>query len=314
MAGSLPVALSQQMDANGQPLAGCLLYIYQAGTVSTPQDAFQDAGLTILHPWPLEADQNGRIPMFYLADGSVKVRLTDADGVVQFDYPEMLVIGPSGGSTPGPGVDATTVFQTGDVKWRPSNETLSGFVRLNGLTIGSATSGASERANADTQSLFLYLWGQYSDTLCPVSGGRGASAAADWASNKRIGLLDMRLRGPFGLDDMGAAAAGRSTGATFTVGNATTQASVGGEAAHTLSVSEMPSHDHGGATGNPTTHPNLGLTGTSQVQSVANPGHLDVQPPFITLPDHVHTITAQGGGGAHNSMPPFMLGTWFMRL
>src|SRR5262249_4266361 len=104
--------------------------------------------------------------------------------------------------------------------------------------------GAGERANADCQPLFEHLWNTYSDTICPVLGGRGASANADWVANKQIALLDLRGRAPFGLDDMGGAAASRLGGATFTAGNATTQASVGGEASHSLSSAEMPSHTH----------------------------------------------------------------------
>ena len=50
------------MDVNGTPLAGCLLYIFQVGTVATPQSSYQDFGLTLTNPNPLKADQAGRIP------------------------------------------------------------------------------------------------------------------------------------------------------------------------------------------------------------------------------------------------------------
>src|SRR5215471_814201 len=104
--GTLNIALQQQFSftgcstaANvcGTPLIGGLLYFYQIGTVATRQDSFQDTGLSIANPWPLQLDANGRVPMFYLASGSIHARLTDAGGVVQFDYPSLLVIGPSGG-------------------------------------------------------------------------------------------------------------------------------------------------------------------------------------------------------------------------
>src|SRR5499427_5139220 len=84
--GTLPLALTQQFsftncqaftNACGTPLIGGLLYFYQVGTVATQQDSFQDTGLTLKNPWPLVLDANGRIPNFYLANGSIHVRLTD---------------------------------------------------------------------------------------------------------------------------------------------------------------------------------------------------------------------------------------------
>src|SRR5258708_26595263 len=100
-AGTLPIALQQQMaytncqaftNACGTPLIGALLYFYQVGTVATVQNSIQDTGLTLTNPWPLQLDTNGRVPNFYLADASVHVRLTAANGVVHFAIPSMLVV------------------------------------------------------------------------------------------------------------------------------------------------------------------------------------------------------------------------------
>lgn len=61
-------------------------------------------------------------------------------------------------------------------------------------TIGSATSGATARANADTSALFTLLWGALANTDLPIQDStgapstRGASAAADFAANKRLPL------------------------------------------------------------------------------------------------------------------------------
>lgn len=68
----------------------------------------------------------------------------------------------------------------------------AGWVRLNGGTIGSATSGASERANADTHDLFVLLWNEFDNTICSVVGGRGTSAENDWVANKKLTLPDDR--------------------------------------------------------------------------------------------------------------------------
>ena len=64
----------------------------------------------------------------------------------------------------------------------------AGWIMANDGSIGSATSGASTRANADTEALYTQLWNNISDTYAPVSTGRGANAAADFAANKTLTL------------------------------------------------------------------------------------------------------------------------------
>lgn len=83
---------------------------------------------------------------------------------------------------------AISGFVTGDMKltWRPSPTT--GWVFMNDGTIGSATSGATTRANADTETLYTLFWNNYDDELIPVTGGRGANAAADFSANKPMRL------------------------------------------------------------------------------------------------------------------------------
>lgn len=235
-AGTISFSLSQQLDQFGKPLSGCKFYTIQAATTSTPQNAYQDADLTLALPNPMTCDAAGRLPQFFLADGSIKIRLTDKNGVTQIVADGILVIGPSsGGGGGGGGVDPTTILSTGDIKTSYGTGTLSGFVRLNGRTIGSASSGATERANADTEALFNYLW--QADPNLVVSSGRGASSAADWAANKTITLPDARGRVLAGLDDMGASAAGRLT--TLSP-NGTTLGAAGGAQNVLMSQSSLP--------------------------------------------------------------------------
>jgi microcystin-dependent protein len=320
MAGTINIALQQQVDVNGVPMSGALLYTFAVNTVATIQNTFEDVGLTIQNPWPLPTDAYGRIPMFYLADGFVHARLTDPTGVVLFDYPSMQVTGPSSGGGGGGGgsVDPTTVLSTGDIKFRATSETLTGWVKVNGQTIGSATSGATERANADTQALFIYLWNNFTNAHCPVSGGRGSSGLTDFQANKAIGLPDLRARVPTGLDDMGNTAAGLIQASNVTSGGGdgpTTPGAFGGETNHVLVLAEAPAgqftlndpgHVHTVETnGNPPT----GATVASPTNGTAEPVNFNTGSSLtgITLTDH-------GGGGAHNTMQPFLLGSFYMKL
>ena len=82
----------------------------------------------------------------------------------------------------------TGFLSTGDVKLTLKTSADSGWVLMDDGTIGSASSGATTRANADTEDLFTLLWTNVTDSWAPVSGGRGASAAADFAVNKTITL------------------------------------------------------------------------------------------------------------------------------
>jgi hypothetical protein len=329
MAGTIPLSMTQQFDVYGQPLAGGQLYIIQVGTVSTPQNAYQDTNLTIALPYPMTLDAAGRVPQFFLADGSVKIRLQDRNGVVQLASDSVLVIGASSGGGGGSSVDATQLISTGMMMFAHTTSAVTGFVRLNAKTIGSATSGATERANLDTQALFLYLW---PDTTLTVSAGRGASAAADWAANKQLTLPDWRGYGLGALDDMGNTASGRisSLGA-----QATTLGGVGGAQTVALAAANLPGHTHGGSTA--TVHPGYpagishnhavtgGVVGGASTfvnfqagGGISAPQNAQTISISATNTDHAHLITTDTGSGlnstAFNIISPRKLVTFFMKL
>jgi hypothetical protein len=340
MSGCFPgVANTQQHDINGQPLVGALLTVYQGGSTSALASTYQDIGLVIPAPNPLVADASGRIPLFFVADGSYGLRLTDQFGIQSnggFFYPQVPSIGASssgGGGTP---VDPTTVFSTGDTKWRLEESTIAGWVRVNGRTIGNSSSGASERANVDTQALFIYIWSTYSDAICPVIGGRGASALADFNANKQITLLDARGRAIFGLDDMGNAALGAFTGVTFSLGNATTGGSSGGTNATTLTAAQLPSITSnaansitvsiigGGTNGGtiPSILPGFGIS-SFEVGFPGTSGNWSPEAPtgswtgITSLGNNAQNISVNSnntGGQAFPSVPSALLGTLFIKL
>lgn len=169
---------------------------------------------------------------------------------------------------------AISAFTTGDVKITIKTVADAGWVMMNDGTIGSATSGGTTRANADCQALFELLWSNVSNSYCPVSGGRGASAAADWSANKTIQL-------PLALG-RALAVAGAGSGLTsYALGQTT------GENTHTLTQAEMPSHSHSVGSGG----------GSKGVGTWCGP--------TCALPVGVgETTGAAGGSGAHNNMQP----------
>lgn len=89
-------------------------------------------------------------------------------------------------------------YITGQWVLTPDTTTPDGCIVPNGGTIGSAASGATSRANADTADLFAFYWRLTNNTDYPIqdSAGsastRGASAAADFAANKRLPLPNIQ--------------------------------------------------------------------------------------------------------------------------
>lgn len=167
----------------------------------------------------------GNVPVIYkgaaLSGGEV---VATQNSIFTHDGTSFELNSPSGTTT-------SPLFSTGDVKLTLKNTADTGWVMAQDGTIGNAASGASERANADTSALFALLWTNISNTYAPVSGGRGGSAAADFAANKTIQLTAMMGR-TLGIAGAGATLTSRALGQTL------------GEETHTMLLAEMVSHGH----------------------------------------------------------------------
>lgn len=204
------------------------------------------------------------------------------------------------------------VFYLNNVKVRPVrvgaiyfsfNHDSDYEVKLDGRTIGSAASGA-DNASADYSDVYAILWDNLADAEAAVSGGRGASAAADFAANKTLTLPDFSGRVPGGLDNM----SGSSRNVITNTAADTAGKKMGAET-HTLTKAEAPS---GLLTLNDPGH-----THTSNASSVAGGGAwasggsgftsagatIDSATTGITLTDN-------GSDDAHNNTQPTIFGYW----
>jgi hypothetical protein len=266
-----------------QRAAGAKIYFFEAGT-TTPRTAYQDADLTTPHTHPVIADAYGRAPAIFLDFSDYRERVRTSGDTTLWDtddIPNAAPVEPDSGLTE----DSFQALQTGQIIFAFENTTFDGFVRCNGRTIGSATSGASERANADCEALFLYLHNCTSNAQLAVPGGRGANAAADWAANKTIALPDGRSAGLIGFDDMGASAAGRvSSAPTENSGDGVTEGSIIGANTHTLLTAQMPAHAHS----------------LASVTAVSNGAHThSISGTASSNGAHTHSVTIPPGEGSH---------------
>lgn len=240
------------------------------------------------------------------------------------------------------------VIPTGTV-WEYLGATLpsGGWIWPDGGTIGSASSGATNRANADTSALYTLLWNAYPNAILPIqtSGGvastRGASAAADFAANKRLPVPDRRGRVGIGKDNMGGTAANRITSAGCGIAGTVLGASGGVETVALTSnqngphihssggLSTIASGDHQHNAGIGINPPGGGVTypyGESSYPagyiepSVGSQtsGGGEVQPLTSVNGSHTHTITGStntsGIGEAHQNVQPGLICNYILKL
>lgn len=166
----------------------------------------------------------------------------------------------------------------------------TGYVLAAGRTIGNATSGATERANADTVTLYTLLWNSMADAQAPVSTGRGASAAADYAANKTITVPDLRGRVTAGKDDMGGATASRLTNAVSGLTGTTLGLAGGNERM------QQHLHDYGGSL-------SYLLAGAGGANGSIIEGTATLTSPSSTL----NTGTGTSTGASQNVQPSYIV-------
>lgn len=103
MSGTLaPVARQQQIDENGEPYAGGLLYTYSAGTV-VALATYSDLALTTPNANPVVADASGRFGPIYLDAFTYKFIFKNSAGVTIWTQDNI----------PSTGLAGATIGQTG---------------------------------------------------------------------------------------------------------------------------------------------------------------------------------------------------------
>lgn len=276
--------------------------------IITLWNQWQQAGAPVSYDSTFASQING-----YPAGGEIQAANTP--GSYWYSLVDNNITNPDSGGANWLPLGVTT---TGDVKWRPTGEVLPGWVKANATTIGNAVSGATQLAAASAARLFAWLWTNFSNTQCPVLGGRGASAAADFAANKQITVLDLRGMGIEGVDTMGGAPSTRLSGVPVTTGSSTAPGSYLGENLHSLANAENAFHVHGAGSNDPGhLHGIPGVLGTAtsgnqgsggiNITGAATSAATGLSGTGLTT-----TIFGSGSSTPHNTVQLSMLGTWYI--
>ncbi len=311
-----PVPIPVFNPSTGERAGGAKAYFYVGGT-TTPLSVFTTDDGAAPHTWPVVADANGVFPPIFIPYGAYGYRVTSATGTIISPTVSMIQnpAPPDSGGGGGIVVTQDQIIQTGFPLWVPMTGVLPGFVRMNGNTIGNAGSGATERANADAGPLFTWYWNNLDNTIAPVSGGRGATAAADFAANKTITLLKAQNKAFFGLDAMGGAAGGGFANVAFAQGDKDTPGSTGGATRRQLSTGNLPTFTPSGSvsgsvsTTDPTTTNGTGSIAAPQQNSFWTGTGNSGKPISATF-----TGNPVGGNQAFDTVSPFLLGTVYQKL
>lgn len=221
-------------------------------------------------------------------------------------------------------------FLTGFVQEYEGNSLPSGWVWANGQTIGNAASGATGRANADTEALFILTWNTFPQSIRPLQNSsgtvvsRGISAAADFAAGRRIPVRDKRDVASIGLSTMGGTTARGLVTASGSGLDPTALGNTGGVQNVTLDSSQIPAHTHGASslsTNSAGDHSHtFPVYRNGSGQNVVSESQLV---PFSTgstntAGTHTHSITgttdSTGGGLAHTNVQPSTVTNFIIKL
>lgn len=169
-----------------------------------------------------------------------------------------------------------------------------GYLLPNGRSIGSTASGASHGGEKYFQ-LFEKLWTYTSNTYLQIQNSSGAgttkgsTAWADWLADKRMPTPDLRGRMLVSPDNLGQ---NPGSANVITASWADNLPGTGGTETITLSIAQIPAHNHGGVTG-------LSGAGALQFAGAGASGSA--------------AASTQGSGQAHDNTQPGIVAIPLMR-
>ncbi len=203
-------------DSNGAILALGKLYFYAAGT-STPQNTWQDSGLTSLNTNPITLSASGECTVFVPQGNLYKIDLFDANGVHQAGFP---LDGVEAIPAPDPPAPTPSPIPTGGIFMYGGTSAPSGYLMVDGALVSRTTYAA------------LYA-------VIGTTFGAGDGMTT-------FGLPDMRQRFPLGKATSGTGSTLGETGGLIDhthTGPSHTHFTEVGPIAHTHSIAAS-SHTH----------------------------------------------------------------------
>lgn len=199
----------------------------------------------------------------------------------------------------------------------------TGFVPMNGTTIGSAASNATGRANADTLFAYIVNWA-LSATVAPIytSAGvlttRGANAVADFLANKALTVPSMRGTNLTGVDTMGGGTTTNLAGVPVSIGNTTTPGSVLGANLQGLVTANLPVVTPSGSITNGAISISHNANSQNSSSSTGGGGFAIPAPSPASISasqaPSIFTGASFGSNTAHNNVSLTMLVTWGQKL
>ena len=179
--------------------------------------------------------------------------------------------------------------RTGDVKMGFNNSNINnfGWLLMDDGSIGSSSSTATTKKGVDTFPLYHLLWVNVNNAYAPVSGGRGVNASDDFSANKTLTLTKVLGRA------LACAGQGLGIPSNFALGETF------GEQNHTLTIPEIPSHQHAPAA------PGFAFI-TNGSGSGSTGGGSNIGSTSLT--------SLVGGGLGHNTMQPTSFMNVYIKL